>query len=263
MIENRVAAVFDRVSATYETVGPPFFDHFGRLLVEHAGVRPGDRVLDLASGSGAVALPALAVAGDRGSLLAVDLAPGMVDRLAGRLGELEPRDARAVVGDIADPAGLRLSADSFDVVLCGFALFFLPDPPAALAGWVRLLRTGGTLAVSTWGRVDQVFGVLRDEIGALGVDTRPQGEAYDAPAVLAAQLRAVGLASVEVTTISVDVPLADVDELLRWGATHGVRGWLDQLDADRTARLRASLTARWPGAVVMNWQAHLAVGRRA
>lgn len=255
-----VAAIFDRVASFYETVGPPFFDHFGTLLVEHAGVRPGDRVLDLASGSGSVSLPALAAAGERGTLLAVDLAPGMVDRLAARLEQLGARDARAVAADISD---LQLTPDTFDAVLCGFALFFLPDPPTALRSWVRLLSTGGTLAVSTWGREDRVFTALRDEVGALGVESRPKGQAYDDPAVLASELRAAGLSAVEVTTVSVAVPLHDVDELLRWGATHGVRGWLDQLDPGRLARLRSSLVRRWPGEVVMTWQAHLAVGRRA
>lgn len=255
-----VAALFDRVSGSYETIGPPFFDHFGALLVEHAGVRAGDRVLDLAAGTGSVTLPALAAAGERGSLRAVDLAPGMVARLAARLDELGLRQAQAVTGDVAD---LPPSPDRFDVALCGFALFFLPDPPAALRGWVRRLRTGGALAVSTWGREDGVFAALRDEVAALGVQSRPPGEAYDAPDVLAAAMRSAGLAQVEVRAVSLPVRMADVDELLRWGATHGVRGWLDQLDADQTARLRASLVRRWPAEVQMTWQALLAVGCRA
>lgn len=254
-----VAVLFDRVAATYETVGPPFFDHCGPLLVEHAGVQRGDRLLDLAAGSGAVSIPALAAVGDAGSLLAVDLAAGMVERLSARLRASGHQDARVVVGD---SAALDLPPSSVDVALCGFALFFLPDPPAALRSWVRLLRPGGRLAVSTWGREDEVFRVLRDEVRALGVDSRPGGQAFDDGVVLRQAFEQCGLAGVEVVSVSLDLLLADVDELLRWGRTHGVRRWLDQLDQEQSAQLRAALVQRWPASVPMTWQAHLGVGTR-
>lgn len=105
-----VAALFDAVAPVYETVGPPFFDHFGPLLVEHAGVRSGDRVLDLAAGSGAVAVPALAMAGPSGSLLAVDVAPGMVERLAARLSATGHPAACAELGDATGLEALRVVA---------------------------------------------------------------------------------------------------------------------------------------------------------
>lgn len=254
-----VAALFHRVASTYETVGPPFFDHFGALLVEHAGVRRGDRVVDLAAGSGAVTVPALAATGTSGSLLAVDLAEGMVGRLRARLGASGHPDATAIVGDVST---LALPGGSADVVLCGFALFFLPDPPAALQSWCRALAPGGRLAVSTWGREDEVFGALREEIGRLGVDSRPRGEYYDDGAVLRSALQHAGLSDVQVLTVHLDLDLTDVDDLLRWGRTHGVRGWLDQLDDAQTGRLVSALSARWPGRVAMTWQAHLAVGTR-
>lgn len=254
-----VAALFDTVAEDYETVGPAFFDHFGALLVEHTGVRRGDRVLDLAAGSGAVTVPALAATGPQGALLAVDLADGMVRRLSDRLRASGHPDARAVVGDVA---ALPASPEPFDVVLCGFALFFLADPPAALRSWTQVLRPGGRLGLSTWAREDEVFGALRELVGALGVDTRARGEAFDDVAVLRRTLVAAGLADVSVSTVTSDLVLSDVDELLRWAGTHGARAWLGQLDPARTARLRAGLRERWPGSVPMTWQAHLASGCR-
>lgn len=259
VVTSPVAMLFDRVAATYETVGPAFFDHFGRLLVEHAGVQRGHRVLDLAAGSGAVSIPALAASGDTGNLLAVDLAAGMVERLSARLRASGHPDARAVVGDIA---ALELAPASVDVALCGFALFFLPEPTAALRSWARLLRPGGRLAVSTWGRQDAVFRTLGDEVRALGVDSSSRGQAYDDSAVLRQSLEQCGLFGVEVVSVSLDLVLTDVDELLRWGRTHGVRGWLDQLGQRQTERLRMAMEQQWPASVPMTWQAHLAVGTR-
>lgn len=252
-----MAAAFDRVARSYETVGPPFFDHFGARLVERAGVRRGDRVLDLAAGSGAVSLPALAAAGPTGSLVAIDLSAQMVGRLTERLSASGHQDAKAVVGDIAHLDG---EPASVDVLLCGFGLFFLPDPPAALRQWRQRLASGGRLAISTWGRADPVFEFLRDELARLGVNSRSRGEAYDDGPALLLALRRAGLSDVRISTVSLDLVLADVGELLRWAGTHGARVWLDQLDDEQMASLTAALSQRWPGEVAMTWQAHLAVG---
>lgn len=257
---GEVAQLFDAVADEYETVGPPFFDHFGALLVEGVGVSRGDRVLDLAAGSGSVSVPALAAVGAEGSLLALDLAQNMVERLGARLSVSGHPCARAVLGDAADPP---VPGGAFDVVLCGFALFFLPDPPAAVRRWVGLLTPGGAVGVSTWGPEDEVFGALRDELVGLGIDARPRGQAYDDAGVLREVLDQAGLRDVTVTTVSHDLALADVDELLRWAGTHGARTWLAQLDAPARRRLREALVARWPGPVPMTWQAHLAVGTAA
>jgi SAM-dependent methyltransferase len=221
------------------------------------GIAPGDRVLDLAAGSGAVTLPALAATGTTGALLAVDVAPGVVERLQARLRSSGHPDARAVLGDAADPGH---DAARYDVVLCGFGLFFLPDPPAALRRWAGLLAPDGRLGLSTWGREDEVFGALRHEVVRLGVDARPRGQAYDDPAVLRSVLAGAGLREVAVTTVSLDLVLADVDELLRWAGTHGARAWLAQLELGQRRRLRDVLAAHWPGPVPMTWQAHLASG---
>jgi SAM-dependent methyltransferase len=255
-----MAAVFDRVASSYETVGPPFFEHFGIRLVERAGARRGDRVLDLAAGTGALALPALAAAGATGSLLAIDLSAAMVSRLTEWLSASGHPDATAVVGDIAH---LDREPASADVVLCGFGLFFLPDPPAALRQWRQLLAPGGRLAVSTWARADPVFEAVRDELARLGVNSRSRGEAYDDGPALLLALRRAGLTDVRVSSVSLDIVLADVGELLRWSGTHGARVWLDQLDDEQIASLTSALFERWPGEVAMTWQAHLAVGMRS
>jgi ubiquinone/menaquinone biosynthesis C-methylase UbiE len=53
-----LAGVFDRAAASYDVMAGAYHDHFGARLVEHAGVGPGDRVLDVACGRGAVCIPA-------------------------------------------------------------------------------------------------------------------------------------------------------------------------------------------------------------
>jgi ubiquinone/menaquinone biosynthesis C-methylase UbiE len=124
-----VAGIFDRSSATYDRVGPRFFTHFGKGLVEYSDIRPGTRVLDVACGKGAVLIPASAKTGESGEVIGIDISSGMVSRLENELKHLGITNASATVMDAED---LQFRHDSFDHILCGMALFFFPNLDQAL-----------------------------------------------------------------------------------------------------------------------------------
>jgi SAM-dependent methyltransferase len=115
--------------------------------VERAGLRPGERVLDVCCGSGASALPAAEAVGPSGRVLAVDVAEPLL-----ALGREKARQAgyahlefrHADLRDVAEPAG-------FDAVLCVFGIFFLPDMAAGLRMLWSRVRPGGRMLVTTWG----------------------------------------------------------------------------------------------------------------
>lgn len=135
-----IADVFDRSAPSYDSV-IPFFSTFGELLVDVAAIEPGERVLDVAAGRGASALPAAA----RGAeVVAVDLAPVMVEALRADAAARGLDRLEVAIGDAED---LRYE-DEFDVVLCGFALHIVPAPERVLAGSLLALRPGGRCAAS-------------------------------------------------------------------------------------------------------------------
>jgi SAM-dependent methyltransferase len=108
-----------------------------RRLLEHAAVQPGERVLDVACGTGSVTLPAAWAVGPEGHVLATDISEAMVRRTAEEawregVGWVETRRANA-----EDPVG---SDGTFDVVLCALGLMYVPDPVRALAAMRRALR---------------------------------------------------------------------------------------------------------------------------
>ena len=146
--KQAVAGVFHRASATYDHVGPNFFSYFGRKLVEHAVLPSRGRVLDVASGRGAVLFPAAEAVGPEGFVIGIDLAEGMRKETTR---EINQRGLANAEMRQMDAEHLDFPDSSFDAVLCGFALFFFPQLNRALAEFRRVLKPGGRIAVSTWG----------------------------------------------------------------------------------------------------------------
>lgn len=171
-----VARLFHELAPVYDQTGVEFFGPIAIRLVALLDVRPGERTLDLGCGRGAVAFRLAEAAGPEGTVLAVDLAPGMVD-----LTETEARRAglanvRVAVMDAADP---DLPEGGYDVVASSLVLFFLPDPRAALERWLRLVAPGGRVGVTTFGPQDDVWravdGLLKSRIPPDMLDARTSG----------------------------------------------------------------------------------------
>jgi SAM-dependent methyltransferase len=112
-------------------------------LVKFAGVRAGQRVLDVGCGTGVVAITA-ARAGAKVS--ALDLTPELLERARqnGQLAEVE------VEWREGDAENLPFGDATFDIVLSQFGHMFAPRPAVAVAEMLRVLKPGGTIAFSTW-----------------------------------------------------------------------------------------------------------------
>ncbi|MFZ0046437.1 MAG: methyltransferase domain-containing protein, partial [Streptosporangiaceae bacterium] len=140
-----VRRLFDEVAGEYDR-HLPFFATFGRDLAGWCGLRPGQRVLDVAAGRGAITLPAARAVGPRGLVVAVDNAPNMRAALARDRGDLPQIKICGM-----DAHRLAFPDASFDVVTCGFAFHIMHYPERAIAEAHRVLRPGGLLAFSTPG----------------------------------------------------------------------------------------------------------------
>jgi len=237
-----IAGVFDRSSETYDSVGVEYFTAFGRRLVDHAGLRPGERVLDLGCGRGAVTFAAAEAVGADGEVLAVDLAPGMVRRTAEEAAARGLDHVTVRLGDAEAPEVPE--GTTYDAVLLGLVIFFLPDPQGALVTYRGLLGDGGRLGLTTfppqpdggWGRVGKVF--QRYLPGGRNV-ARPDEGPLASPDALAATLREAGFADVRSETESFDTAFRDLDHWWQWAWSHGQRAALERVPADQLDDLQA------------------------
>lgn len=128
-------------------------ERYAAVLLEKVDPREGERVIDVATGPGVVAVLAARTVGPAGRVVATDIAPewgGVVAANARRAG------AANVEFRVASADALDLPDGSFDVALCQFGLMFLPDPVQALREMRRVLRAGGQLGVAVWSTGDKV-----------------------------------------------------------------------------------------------------------
>jgi SAM-dependent methyltransferase len=136
---------------TYEArMVPAVFEPWGRRLVDAAGITQGERVLDIACGTGIVARLAAARVGVSGEVTGLDALAGMLE-VARAVGQ--PADP-AIDWVEADAQALPLPDASFDVVMCQQGLQFFPDKLRALEEARRVLAPDGRLALSVWRGID-------------------------------------------------------------------------------------------------------------
>src|SRR5579885_473227 len=112
-------------------------------LVKHAGIKKGDKVLDVACGTGVVALTAARLGAQ---VKGLDLSPVLLER-ANWNAELAGLSIEFTEGDVES---LPYQDGEFDVVASQFGHMFAPRPSVAVAEMLRVLKPGGTIAFSTW-----------------------------------------------------------------------------------------------------------------
>lgn len=150
-ITKEAAELYECYPARY-ILGP-----WAPLLVDAVGLAGGERVLDVACGTGAVTREAAKRVGPGGRVIGVDLNPGMI---------AVARSLPALVGESIEwlecsALDLQFEKASFDAVVCQQGLQFFPDKAVALREMHRVLRNGGRLALSVWNNI----GVYNTAVG--------------------------------------------------------------------------------------------------
>ena len=256
-------------SGDYPELARELISSLGPILVEAVGVRPGDRVLDVAAGSGNAAIPA-ALAG--ATVIASDLTPELFE--AGR--EEAQRLGAELEWVEADAEALPFGDAEFDVVLSSIGVMFAPHHRFAADELVRVCRPGGRIGLLSWtpqGFVGQMLGTMKPYAAAPPPGAEPPplwGDEHHVRSLLGDRVGNVATAKGTVTIERFATP----EEFRAYFASHygptiaAYRNVGD--DPERIAALDADLVAlaeRFDrgsdGGLVLEWEYLLVTATRA
>jgi len=196
------------VSAAYAEEAVEQFERYAQDALAMAAVLPGERVVDVATGPGTLAL----LAARSSPVSAIDFSEAMIEALHRRAAAAS-LDVEARVGD---GMALPYPDGSFDAAFSMFGLMFFPDQVAGLRELFRVLRPGGRAVISSWVPMDAVpvlagiFEALQAELPSLPF---PKGKApLGEPAELIEAFTAAGFGNVRVESRTHAVESGSMEE---------------------------------------------------
>jgi ubiquinone/menaquinone biosynthesis C-methylase UbiE len=139
---------WDRAVAAYEESWRAQLEPAHSLMLDMAALQPGERVLDVACGTGLVSFRMAEAVGEWGAVVGTDISGQMVE--AARRSAAE-RDVDNASFERSDAEALPFADATFDAAVCGLGLMYVPDPVKALCEMRRSLRPGGRAAAAVWG----------------------------------------------------------------------------------------------------------------
>jgi arsenite methyltransferase len=234
--KSAVAKAYGLASEGYNKPALKFFSQGAEALVDFAGLSRGQRILDVASGTGHAALYAgTKVGADHGSVVGIDIAEEMVNLAQAYAKTLSKCNVQFTW---MDGEHTTFADNAFDAVLCSYGIFFLPDMANGITEWKRVTKPGGWVCFSAFG--DTAFQPQSDlfenrirQFGPLIPDKkRPFGwQRLVDPQALVALLDHAGMINVEVREVKIGYLLRDKDAWWDICWNSGFRGPLAQLNA--------------------------------
>jgi SAM-dependent methyltransferase len=211
------------------------------VMLDMAGIGPGNRVLDVAAGAGDQTLQIAERVGATGYVLATDISSRILEYAAANAGAAGHRNVETAVmdGELLDvPEG------TFDAVVSRVGLIYFPDQQKALAGMKRALKPGGRVAAIVYSTADRntffsipVSIIRRRANLPPPLPGQPGPFSLGGPGVLEAQLRTAGFRDVRTCTVAAPVELKSAADCVRFekesfGALHQMLSGLDQAEQD-------------------------------
>jgi ubiquinone/menaquinone biosynthesis C-methylase UbiE len=198
---------------------PAVFGEWAPIVVELAHPRPGERVVDVACGTGIVARIVAARVGPTGSVAGVDLNPGMLS-VARSVMLTDLPSAAPIQWQEASADKLPFPGESFDIVYCQLGLQFFSDRPAALREMRRVLGPKGRIALMVWRGIHESpgFAVLAEslerQIGQAAVTIMRAPFGLSNAEELADLVRAAGFQDIAIQQRAGTVRFASVDRFV-------------------------------------------------
>jgi len=228
------SAAFQQNAPGYAETMAPSLRPVAAEVVRRAGLKPGERVLDIGCGTG---IGAAAAVGEGRTVLGVDGAAAML--------KIARRDVPDATFEVMDFSALQQADGSWDVAISSHALLFADDPVAALREWLRVVRGGGRLSLSVPGPAELTPSVTYAAIyQQWGIAS---GFGYPTLEQLAGWAQSAGWSDVETAADpTVAIRLPDEDAFRTWRRTGSRAGATAGLTEGQHEVLTAEMLAVTP-----------------
>ena len=213
-------------------------------LVELAQLREGQSVLDLATGTGLVAIPAAEIVGPEGSVVGVDISQGMLDQARAKVRAAGLQNVELSQGDVEQ---LNFDAESFDAILCSSSLMWMTDIPATLCRCRTWLKRDGLLAFSCYSETSFMIPHLVKACAKFGVSLPNCNEVLGTPERCRVLVEGAGFTDVEIKTEQFSSYLSRDDAWWEWNGdpqwVHPGGNPLAKLSPERLSEIKAAYEA--------------------
>lgn len=265
------SAEWTNVAAAYEEVNEPYMGRWAEEAIRVADLRPTDRVLDVATGPGTLAVRAAPLVKE---VVATDYAEGMLERLRARI---EREKIPNITVKRMNGQQLELASESFDAAFSLFGLIFFANRGRGFRELCRVIKPEGRAVVVGWGpreRMPLIDALIRGVYEALPDLPRPTGlspvQSLQDPAQFAGEMMEAGFDDVEIVTRCIEMPSGDsVEQFFDQAARSNLFmvPLKSRLPEKQWGELRAHVckTIRktiGDGPVVFSGEANIGIGRR-
>jgi protein-L-isoaspartate(D-aspartate) O-methyltransferase len=160
-------------------------------------LQPGQHILDVATGTGIIAIAAAEIVGTQGKVIAVDFTPGMLAQARTKIAAAGWENIELIETDVDN---LDFPKGSFEVIFCSFAIVLLRDIPGKLKSWYRFLKPGGMLLFTCHSETSYFTPIIRKVCAKYGITLPNLHEPVGTPEKCYNLMEQAGFTEIEITT---------------------------------------------------------------
>lgn len=228
--QTEIIKTFNTVATGYDSPALRYFPFCADSIVDVVNLKPGQKVLDVATGTASVAIAAAQKVGSSGRVFGIDLAPGMLNKAFEKINHLKMNNI-----DLheMDAQSLEFRNQYFDVILASFVIFLLDQPKVALKEWLRVLKPGGTILFTSFAEnaFEPMMSMFKEDYVAVGGKLYIHGLHFDSPEFCCELLIAAGTINVKSIYHEIKYHLATPLEWWEILWNSGLRMLLDRLSS--------------------------------
>lgn len=234
-----VTRLFDTVASLYDCPSLRFFPMVADQLVAQIKPKRDTKHLDIATGTGMVAIAACEAVGTGGRVTGIDISDNMLLKAEKNLSH---RGHRNIDFHLMDAGDLEFKDQYFDSASCSFGIFFLPNPAKALKSWLRVLKPGATLGLTTFGldAMMPMMGMFLEQLESIGIPAQATKklDAFRDTNYCIDLLKDAGFQQVQASTKQLGYHLAKPQDWWELLYHSGTRGLIDQIPEEKLAEFK-------------------------